>query len=91
MNRCLVLLTIVVLICTPVFAQTPAWPPSADHLMLPLWPNGAPGPKTGTGSEGDTTTTKDGLIAEKRVIRIGNVSSPTLTDGPRRWALPAFS
>ena len=25
-----------------LFAQTPAWPPSPDHVTMPLWPNGAP-------------------------------------------------
>src|SRR5262249_52771298 len=79
MNMSLELLTIVVLMCTPVFAQSPAWPPSADHPTQMLWPNGAPGPKISTGPEGDTTTSKDRLVAGKRVIRIGNVSSPTLT------------
>jgi acetyl esterase/lipase len=79
MNKCLLLLIVVVFMATLMFVQASAWPPSADHLTLPLWPNGAPGPKTSTGPEGDTTTTKDRLVAGKRVIRIGNVSSPTLT------------
>jgi acetyl esterase/lipase len=79
MKQCLVLVIVVVLMCTPVFAQTPPWPPGADHLTQTLWPNGAPGPKTSTGPEADTTTAKDRMVAGKRVTRIGNVASPTLT------------
>jgi len=64
---------------TGLFAQTPAWPPSPDHLTLNLWPNGAPGAQPNPQPEGDTTTDKDGRPGGKRVIRLGNVSNPTLT------------
>ena len=53
-----------------LFAQGPA---------LPLWPNGAPGGPANLPAEADITTAKDGLIAGKPVIRLGNVASPTLT------------
>lgn len=79
MNKCFVLFILVSLTCTYVFPQASAWPPSAEHLTLPLWPKGAPGQQTSKGPEADTTTAKDRLVAEKRVIRIGNVSVPTLT------------
>ena len=62
-----------------LFAQTPAWPPSPDHLTLPLWPNGAPGAQPGPGPEGNMTTDKDNRPGGRLVIRIGNVSNPTLT------------
>lgn len=62
-----------------LFAQAPAWQPAAGHLTLPLWPNGAPGAAPNPAAEIDTTTAKDALVAGKRVIRLGNVSSPTLT------------
>jgi len=67
--------------CLPVAmsGQQPAWPPAADHLTLPLWPNGAPGAQPNPAPEVDTTTTKDRMVAGKPVIRLGNVSSPTLT------------
>jgi acetyl esterase/lipase len=78
MNKLSALFVLVILTCTSVFAQPSAWPPSADRLTLPLWPNGAPGQKTGSGPEADTTTAKDRLVAGKRVIRIGNVAAPTL-------------
>lgn len=44
-----------------------------------LWPGDAPGEKGDIGPEKDITTEKDGLIAGKRVIRLGNVSRPTIT------------
>ena len=78
MNR---LLVFAALIALPVglFAQAPVWPPSTDQKTIPLWPNGAPDPQPVPGPEGDMTTAKDGTPGGKPVIRIGNVSSPTLT------------
>jgi acetyl esterase/lipase len=64
---------------TCLFAQAPALPPGSDHPTLPLWPKVAPGAQTATGPEGDATTEKDGTPGGKRVIRMGNVSTPTLT------------
>jgi acetyl esterase/lipase len=51
---------------------------------LNLWPQGAPGGSAAKGPEGDTTTAKDGLVAGKPVVRLGNVSSPTLTYYPSK-------
>jgi len=63
------------------FAQKPAWPPAAGHLTLPLWPGpgSAPGAAPNDSPEADLTTAKDNLIAGKPLIRLGNVSRPTLT------------
>jgi acetyl esterase/lipase len=52
---------------------------TADPNTLFLWPNGAPGPKAASQPEADTTTPKDHLVAGKRVIRLGNVTVPTIT------------
>ncbi len=74
--------TLCVLVATlPVtlMAQQPAWQPAPGHLTLPLWPGTAPGAPTNLPPEADTTTAKDNLIAGKPVIRLGNVSTPTLT------------
>lgn len=79
MNKRLALLIFFSLLCTHVLAQSSAWPPSADHVTLRLWPKAAPGPQTTAGPETDTTAAKDRTVAGKRVIRIGNVSVPTLT------------
>jgi len=62
-----------------LFAQTPEWPPSPGHTTLEIWPHGAPGAPANLPPEGDTTTAKDHVVAGKRVIRIGDVSAPTLT------------
>src|SRR4051794_17440360 len=47
-----------------------------------LWPNTAPGEKEKLPSEEDITKPNEGLVAGKRVIRLGNVSDPTLTYYP---------
>jgi acetyl esterase/lipase len=70
-----------VLLCisTRLFAQGPAWPPAPGHTTLNLWPHGAPAAQPSPAPEGNTTTAKDHVVADKPVIRIGNVSVPTLT------------
>ncbi len=50
---------------------------AAEPLIL--WPNGAPGEKGDLGPEHDTTKPADGLIAAQPVVRLGDVSVPTLT------------
>ena len=77
---CLRLLTLAILgSSAALFAQTPAWEPAPGHLTLPLWPHGAPGAPANPPAEADMTTAKDNLVAGKPVVRLGNVSSPTLT------------
>lgn len=49
---------------------------------IPLWPNGAPGEKGDIGEEKDMTKPTDGIVAGKPVVRLGNVSQPTLTVFP---------
>ncbi|HWC15789.1 MAG TPA: hypothetical protein VG498_02195, partial [Terriglobales bacterium] len=49
---------------------------------MPLWPAGAPGTATAKGPEQDTTTSKDHQVAGRAVVRIGNVSTPTITVYP---------
>ncbi len=57
--------------------------PAADSRpVIQLWPKGAPGEKGDIAAEKDTTTDKDNLIAGRRLIRLGNVSDPTLTIYP---------
>ncbi len=62
-----------------VAAQQPAWQPAPGHTQIPIWPNGAPGAPANTPAEIDTTSAKDNLIAGKPLVRLGNVSSPTIT------------
>jgi acetyl esterase/lipase len=61
------------------FGQNGTWQPAPGHLTLDLWPHGAPGAAPNPAAEADTTTAKDHLIAGRPVIRLGNVSKPTLT------------
>ncbi len=51
---------------------------AADPLVIRLWPHGAPGEKATAEPERDMTTPKDGLVAGKRVIRLGNVTDPSI-------------
>ena len=51
----------------------------AAEPVLKLWPGKAPGEKIDLPEEADTTKPTDGLVAGKRVVRLGNVSQPTLT------------
>jgi len=76
---CLSLLAAAATISTALLAQEPAWPPAPSHATVALWPNAAPGTNSNPAPELDTTTPKDHLVADKPVIRLGNVSAPTLT------------
>ena len=60
-------------------AQNPAWQPAPGHVTLPLWPSGAPGTLPNPPAEINTSKPTDNLIAGKPLIRLGNVSNPTLT------------
>jgi acetyl esterase/lipase len=62
-----------------LFAQKPAWQPAPGHLTLALWPHGAPGVAANAAPEIDTTSVSDKVIAGRPVIRLGDVSTPTLT------------
>jgi acetyl esterase/lipase len=77
--RRLASLAIVTLLSVSLFAQKPAWEPAPGHVTLNLWPHAAPSAAPSSAAEGDTTTAKDRLVAGKPVIRVGNVSVPTLT------------
>jgi acetyl esterase/lipase len=62
-----------------ITAQQPAWQPAPGHQQIPIFPNGAPGAPANPPAEVDTTTAKDNLIAGKPLVRLGNVSVPTIT------------
>ncbi len=47
--------------------------------VVELWPGPAPGVIAATSEEKDQTKAGEGLVAGRRVIRLGNVSKPTLT------------
>ena len=79
MRRCVLFLAAVASMSTSLFGQTPGWPPSPGRTTLPVWPHAAPGAQPNPAPEVDTTTAKDHLVAGKPIIRLGNVSAPTLT------------
>ena len=70
-NKPLIFLVTLALGSTPLLAAAPA--------PLPLWPKEAPGEKGGFGEEKDTSNEKSGKVAGKPLIRLGNVTQPTLT------------
>ena len=70
------------LLSSVLVGQTPAWQPPANLVTVELWPHGAPGAQPNAQAEINTTTAKDQLIAGKPLIRLGNVSRPTLTIYP---------
>ena len=65
-----------------VMLTTAAVSAAEKPAPIVLWPQGAPGEKGDIGEETDTTKPNEGLVANKRVIRLGNVSKPTLTFYP---------
>ena len=60
-----------------LFAGSPASGANAPE-QIPLWPKGAPCEKGDVGEEHDTTKPDGKAVASKRVIRLGNVSVPTI-------------
>ena len=52
---------------------------AAEPPVFNLWPGQAPGETNVLGEEKDFTKPNEGLVAGQRVIRLGNVSTPTLT------------
>ena len=69
------LVVLAALICTNLMAQKSAWQPAPGHITLPLWPRA----QSDLGPEIDATTAKDNVVAGKPVMRLTNVSSPTIT------------
>jgi acetyl esterase/lipase len=52
---------------------------SGELRPMQLWPKGAPGDHEPVAEEKDITSKRDELVAGQRVIRLGNVTKPTLT------------
>jgi acetyl esterase/lipase len=75
----LIVLGAAMTLTTSLLAQQSGWPPAPGHLSLPVWPGAAPGAPASLPAEADMTTAKDNLIAGRPVVRLGNVSVPTLT------------
>ena len=73
--RTLLILLFTLAVSASLLAQKPAWEPAPGQITLPLWPH----PQAGEAPEVDATTAKDNLIAGKAVLRLTNVSNPTIT------------
>ena len=65
--------------CGVGLPQSTGWPVGPGHAVLTLWPKGAPGPNMTKGTEADTSTATSEKIAGRPLVRLGNVSVPTLT------------
>jgi acetyl esterase/lipase len=61
------------------FTSPPELSVLAGHTTIELWPHGAPGGKGNLGPEKDTTRPSDGLVAGQRIIRLTNVTDPSIT------------
>jgi len=53
--------------------------PLAGHVTIKLWPHGAPGGRGHGGPEKDTTRPTDRRVAGKQVMRLTQVTEPTIT------------
>src|SRR5256885_13722451 len=60
-------------------AQQADWKAPGAQATLELWPKGAPGGAAASAAEADMTTAKDHVVAGRPVMRLGNVSRPTIT------------
>jgi acetyl esterase/lipase len=61
------------------WGQSAAWPPSSDHPTLPLWPGTPPGAKANLPPEANVNAAGTKTMAGRPYIRLGNVSTPTMT------------
>jgi acetyl esterase/lipase len=73
------LLLFAVFTSSMLMAEKPAWQPDPGHVTLNLWPNGAPGAAPNTEPEIDINKSNDDLIAGRKIVKLANVSTPTLT------------
>lgn len=55
------------------------WPPLADHLTMPIWPGTPPGAKANLPPEANMNANGAKTMAGRPYIRLGNVSTPTIT------------
>ena len=70
--RVLICSFLLVAVAIPALAASPP-------EVIPLWPKGAPDEKQVLGEERDMTKPNEGTVAGKPVIRLGNISNPTIT------------
>ena len=76
---CLIVALIIALVPLSSKADEPGKEALSRGNPIPLWPGIAPGEKGDIGEEHDTTKPDPKVPKEKYIIRLGNVSKPTLT------------
>lgn len=79
-----ILLMLAFLIPFPAYCQVNGMPVPAlkTNVAIALWPGNPPGDKGNIGEEKDNTKPTDNKVGGKDVIRIGNISKPTITIYP---------
>lgn len=81
---CAILLVLAACFFLPLDSQTQAQKRDMNTSVLSLWGDRKPpGPSHSSGEERDLTKPTDKLIAGRRIIKLGNVSSPELHVFPR--------
>jgi acetyl esterase/lipase len=60
-------------------AQGSGWPPSPDHLTMPIWPGTPPGEPANLPPETNMNAAGTNTMAGRPYVRLGNVSTPTIT------------
>src|SRR5262245_44346241 len=75
----LVLATVICISCAVSAQQQTTWQPPPGHGTRNLGAHGAPGSRGDPQPEANTTTAQDRTVAGRAVVRIGNISTPTLT------------
>lgn len=83
MKQKILLVATIVAWCSGGWSQTPAsaavWPPSPDHLTMAIWPGTPPGVTGNLPPEANTNAAGTKTMAGRPYIRLGNVSTPTIT------------
>ncbi len=87
MNRKLLIVSAAALWTATVWAQAPApsapaWAPPAGLVTIPIWPSTPPDSKPGLPPEVNENAAGEHKIAGRPIIRLGNVSTPTITIYP---------
>lgn len=78
MVRKRLLVSVLTVFSSSLFAQQTAWQPPPGTVTLNLWPHGAPGAPANPGPETNSASAKDN-IAGRAIVRLGNVTNPTIT------------
>jgi acetyl esterase/lipase len=69
-------------ILVAIIAMSTVLAAEVKRTEIPLWPKDIPGPEPTLEAEKDMTKDTDNKIAGRRLIRLGNVSKPTMTVYP---------